>query len=617
MLREIGHGVMRYCPLAVLLGLVGSLFLPSLALAHPLGNFTVNRYSRLDVSAQTITIQYALDLAEIPTFQAMTFLDPNGTGVVTDAAKAAYASQRLAEIVPNLHLTVGGAAIPLRVTSSDLEILPGQGDLHTLWLGATLTGSMPDTLERAGSSGLALDYRDANEPDRIGWREIVVRGVDGVTIANASVSSTDVSNELRNYPTNLLTTPLNEREAKAIIVAPGQANVATAVTGAAASATGALGQGIGAFVGKGVTELIAILGDSGAGSTAPIQGSDTAPGLVGAALGQASSLSEIVAAGRLGPFAIALAFVLAALWGAAHAFTPGHGKTIVAAYLVGSRGTARHAMYLGLTVTATHTLGIYALGVLTLVAARFVLPETLYPWLALVAGTAVVAVGLVTLVSRTRQLGHKDAAYHHHHGPHDHAEHHHDHSHHDHVPEHHSPAKEGLALVGTEHEYAHAHGLAHDHLHHPEPPIGTQPVENTGPDHHHDHDAEHGHSHLPPGTDGAPVTWRNLLALGVAGGILPCPSALVLLLGAIALGQVAFGLALVAAFSVGLAGVLIGIGIAFVYARQLVTNRGLRVHPRLNRLLRLAPIGSAALIALIGLAMTLSALGQTGLLGRL
>jgi ABC-type nickel/cobalt efflux system permease component RcnA len=122
---------------------------------------------------------------------------------------------------------------------------------------------------------------------------------------------------------------------------------------------------------------------------------------------------------------------------------------------------------------------------------------------------------------------------------------------------------------------------------------------------------------LPPGADGAPVTWRSLLALGVAGGILPCPSALVLFLGATALGQIAFGLALVAAFSVGLAGVLVGVGIAFVYARQMLSARGPALGPRLGPVLRLAPIGSAILIALLGLGMTAEALGQLGAFGRL
>jgi ABC-type nickel/cobalt efflux system permease component RcnA len=605
----------RRCRVAVLLALVGALLVPVVALAHPLGNFTVNRYSRLEISPQTITVQYVLDLAEIPTFQAMSFLEPNGDGVVTDAAKASYATQRLAEIVPNLRLTIGGVAAPLRVTAWDLELLPGQGDLHTLWLSATLVARTPDALARAGATGLPLTFRDSNEPDRIGWREIVVRGVGGVAVAKSSVSSTDVSHELRNYPVNMVTTPLNEREASAIVVAPGVAPAATAAEGAAPSgATVGVPPGVADLVREASSLLTSVVGSSAATGAAPTQGSDTAPGIVGEVLGQASSLSEIVAAGQLGPAAVALAFLLAALWGAAHAFTPGHGKTIVAAYLVGSRGTARHAVYLGLTVTATHTIGIYALGFLTLVAARFILPESLYPWLSLLSGLAVVVVGIVTLVSRVRNLTRSETSH-----DHQHHEHNHENQHEDHVHE-----GGGLLLVGVDHDHPQVHGPGHVLSHERGVADDSSPAGAHRHAHHHGegngnvhrHDDGHAHSHLPPGADGGPVTWRSLLALGVAGGILPCPSALVLLLGAIALGQVPFGLALVVAFSVGLAGVLIGIGLAFVYARQLVTARSPVVHPRLGRLLRLAPIGSAVLITLLGLGITFEALGQIALPAR-
>ncbi len=110
------------------------------------------------------------------------------------------------------------------------------------------------------------------------------------------------------------------------------------------------------------------------------------------------------------------------------------------------------------------------------------------------------------------------------------------------------------------------------------------------------------------------MTWRSLLALGVAGGLLPCPSALVLLLGAISAGHVGFGLTLVVAFSLGLAGVLTGIGVALVYARRFVSTFDGRRLPRLGPVLRLAPVGSALLIALVGLAMTVQALGQAGII---
>ena len=177
---------------------------------------------------------------------------------------------------------------------------------------------------------------------------------------------------------------------------------------------------------------------------------------------------------------LALSLLIAAFWGAAHALTPGHGKALVAAYLVGTRGTPRHAFMLGGTVTVAHTAGVFALGIVTLGLSQFILPEQLYPWLTLASGLLVVGVGASVLRSRP---GSRRTPHHH--------DHHHDHGHHDH------------------------HG------------------------HHHHHD------------DG--LTSKGILGVGVAAGLLPCPSALVVLLSAIALHRIGLGLALIVAFSVGLA----------------------------------------------------------------
>jgi len=177
---------------------------------------------------------------------------------------------------------------------------------------------------------------------------------------------------------------------------------------------------------------------------------------------------------------------LALFWGAAHALSPGHGKSIVTAYLVGQRGTPKHAALLGLVVTVTHTIGVFALGLVTLVLSRFIVPDDLYPWLNLVSGLLVVSIGLAVLRARVR------------------------------------------------HRRAHARG-----------------------DHHHHHEDEHGDLSL-----------RSLLAVGVSGGLLPCPSALVVLLGAISLHRVALGLLLIVAFSAGLALTITGIGLVAVFAKR-------------------------------------------------
>ncbi len=234
----------------------------------------------------------------------------------------------------------------------------------------------------------------------------------------------------------------------------------------------------------------------------------------GAPLAAGEGLLEVLRQGELAAPVVLAAFVAAAAWGAAHALTPGHGKALVAAYLVGSRSTPWHAIFLGLTVTATHTLGVFALGVVALFASRYVLPEELTPWLELVSGGIVVAMGALLLASRTRRL------------------------------------------------------LAHDH----------------------------GHSHLPPD---APVTWRALLGLGISGGLVPCPAALVLLLAAVSVDRTALGMALVLAFSASLAAVLTAVGLLFLKGSQLVQRL-----PQAAGLARFLPVASALVILAIGLWLT-------------
>jgi ABC-type nickel/cobalt efflux system permease component RcnA len=264
--------------------------------------------------------------------------------------------------------------------------------------------------------------------------------------------------------------------------------------------------------------------------------------------------AELITIPTLGPGAILLALLAAFGWGALHALSPGHGKTIVAAYLVGSRGTARHALFLGLTTTLTHTAGVFALGFVTLFASRYILPEKLYPWLGLLSGLLVILIGVSLVWGRLSSLW-------------------------------------GIAQHSHHHEHGHSHGWLHDHSH-----------DDT-------HGLGHTHTHVPSREDGGRVTWRSLLALGVSGGLLPCPSALVLMLGAIALERVALGLVLILVFSIGLASVLTAIGVALVYAGEWFQRI-----PESGRLLRIMPVASAAFITLVGAGISWQALLQTGIL---
>ena len=250
-------------------------------------------------------------------------------------------------------------------------------------------------------------------------------------------------------------------------------------------------------------------------------------------------------------FALIAAFVAAGL-GALHAMEPGHGKTIVAAYLVGSKGTARHALLLGIIVTVSHTAGVYLLGAVTLYAQKYIMPDRLYPFLSVISGVLIAGMGIYILLKR---LMGDDFSHSHVHGP-----------------------------------GGHSHGLFW-HSHSPE--------------------VEHGEGEVtPPVADGAKLSKRQLLVLGITGGMVPCPAALVVLLSAVALHRVGFGLFLIVAFSLGLAAVLIGMGLVAVYAGRLLS----RV-PVEGKVIRMwIPAASAAMITILGFVIAVRGLMAAGIL---
>ncbi|HZP42094.1 MAG TPA: high-affinity nickel-transporter [Candidatus Binatia bacterium] len=469
------------------------------AAAHPLGNFTVNRYAALDVRPGRLAVHYVVDMAEIPAFQELRAADGDGDGALGAAERAAWAARTAAAIRDGLVATLAGAPLALVPGAHAVALPPGAGGLPTLRLDLDLEAALPAATGR-------VTFRDGNFAGRAGWREVVARAGGGLALARSSVPAHDRSDALRAYPTDLLATPPAVSAAHfEVVAAP-----AGAAAGEAPDAVPAAGARAGAmrFADR-LTELVA--------TRAP-----------------------------LGPRLLLLSLLAAAGLGALHALGPGHGKAIVGAYLVGARGTARHACLLGLVVTLTHTLGVYVLGLATLGASRWVLPERLFPWLGAASGLLVLAIGASLLVARLGAVADGGPA----HGP---------------------------------------DGHEHDHTH--------------GPGGHHHHHHGHGHHHVP----GGPLGWRALLALGVSGGLLPCPSAMVVMLGAIGLGRVAFGLCLIVAFSAGLAAVLVAVGLAFVHARRLLD----RV-PSGGRLLRAAPVVSALAISLAGLVIVMQALRGLG-----
>jgi nickel/cobalt exporter len=263
---------------------------------------------------------------------------------------------------------------------------------------------------------------------------------------------------------------------------------------------------------------------------------------VGATEGQVW-LTEALYRSDLSPMLVLLVLLVSILLGGLHALTPGHGKTLVAAYLIGSRGTVAHAMFLGGIVTFTHTASVIVIGVLALAASQFIVPDVLVPALEVISGLLVVFIGIQLIWNRWREVRTPgDETSHHHH-------HHDDHSH------------------------------GHPHHHHD--------------DHHHDHDHDH-HHHIPDR-----VTLRDLLALGISGGMVPCPEALGIMLIAIGLNRILLGLGMVVAFSFGLAAVLIAIGILLVRAKSLLDN----VSSAGRQWQTWLPLASAIIVTLLGLAI--------------
>jgi ABC-type nickel/cobalt efflux system permease component RcnA len=437
--------------LLVVLAAVAALLAPAAASAHPLGNFTINRFARVEVAGHRLYVRYVLDLAEIPTYQAR-----------QDGVDPSVYAQRVAR---GLHVSLDGRAVTLKPVAQALAFPRGVAGLHTMRLEVIFRGPVVRHDEQ-------LAVHDTNYAGRLGWKEIVV--------GSATRSPSD---ELRAYPKSLLQSPLD-------------------VTRVRATLTPSDGP---------VPQL-----SSGASLEAPDRVAD-------------SGFTRLIGERHLSVLVILVSLAAALFWGAAHALSPGHGKTIVTAYLVGRRGTPRDAAVLGLIVTVTHTIGVFALGLVTLALSQWIVPETLYPWLNAAAGISVVLIGAAVLRARLRDWLHLRA---------------------------------------------HRHGHAHHH-------------------HHHDHD------HTPEPGSG----FRGLLAVGISGGALPCPSALVVLLAAISLHRVAFGLVLIVAFSLGLALTITGIGLVAVLARSAFARKSFD-----GLALRVLPALSAVVIVVAGVAMTVHAL---------
>jgi len=269
-------------------------------------------------------------------------------------------------------------------------------------------------------------------------------------------------------------------------------------------------------------------------------------------------------------------YLLSGFWlGALHAATPGHGKTIAAAYIVGARGRPVDAVVLGVFVTLSHTFGIVAVAVLASLGVAHLVPARTEAYLALVTAVLVVSIGLWMVgnlwsaLFPPRQTHRHDAL----------GEHTHEHAAHTHGDGPHTHA-----------EGPHTHG---DTTH-------THPIDRE-PEHSHRHGWGPAHTHRLDVLADTRPSWTILLGLGVAGGLLPDPGALALLLAAIASGRPVTGLLTVLVFSIGFALVLVAVGVVAARVGQLVLTW------LSGRWLLWLQFGSALVILAVGLGLTLAA----------
>ncbi len=440
------------------------------ASAHPLGNFTVNHYAGIEAARGELRVVYAIDIAEIPTQQLRAEQDTDGDDTVSPEELRAWADATGADVAAGLHIDIDGTRVPLGYACGTATFRAGQAGLNVTRFEGVFTTPI--------AARAHVEVEDTTDAERTGWREITAAGVDGAVVTGSSVPVASVSDELRRYPNALLTSPLKVTTA-AFDVAPGASDASpSAACGTDEAAVGAR------------------------------------PGVEG------------------GPFAglvtnrglplVALALLLAVAFGAWHALLPGHGKTLMAAYMVSSGAKVRQAVAVGTAVAVMHTASVLALGLAVLALESAFRPETLYPWLGLVSGLVALGLGTYLLIGRigawmeVRRARDDDHAH----------------------------ADDAHPHVEDEQPHADEHGHG---------PLG------------------HSHPHLAPG-DGT-LSRKGLVALALAGGILPAPSALIVMLGAIDAHRVVFGLSLVAAFSMGLASALIVIGLGALKAREAMATR--------------------------------------------
>jgi nickel/cobalt exporter len=489
--------------------LVLALAAPAMALGHPLGNFTINVYVGIRASTSGLHLDTVVDRAEIPTFQERIALDEDGDGELSDAEIEAARVPECSAVLTSLTVVAANEPVSLRLTTAGLSFPPGAGGLSTTRLVCEFDAPFPTPI--AGPTLVHVTNRV--EADRLGWREMTLQGDRTTTVSTGMpIPETSVSNRLTSYPAALLTQPFTRSEAE-FTVTPGGPSLPPLVIDDAQPLPGEQ------------------LPSPSASATSP---PPTASPIGAVPGGIGNEIPAVFQAADLSPPIVLLAIATALVLGAGHALTPGHGKTLMAAYLVASRGSVAQAAGLGLAVTVSHTLGILALALLIVAAQSTLSPDLVVRWLPAVAALTFAAIGAWMVVGEVRRLRHERAH--------------------------------------REQEPAHAHT----------------------------------HAHAPAAST---LTARDLFALGLAGGIVPSASALLILLATIAAGRPAFGVLLVVAFGIGMAIVMSAVAMAMVGARGRLDR--IDRTSRFGRLVGFAPLVAGVVVFAVGIWLT----GQT-IVGR-
>ncbi|HEV3439074.1 MAG TPA: hypothetical protein VG122_17030 [Gemmata sp.] len=473
--------------------------------AHPLTEVRYDRTAAVRLAPDGIEVTYTLEVSAIAlhldaakrlTPEEIAALDRTAIGYATT-----YAKKVAPELTDKFSINTDGEPISLRVTAIDIKMTD-----HAVCR-FILRGAWPP-----GNRERTLTIADGTFPDKPGVLNLTLdlKGQPGKQLE--VIDSEEPSAKIRTRPLFQLT----PEEAATARKATAEIKLPVAIAPYPREFVPGTPPGTVRPVGPSDAEPL----------PEPVVNADVPPA--------ADLFTDLARRGLPALFdsTLGIGFLLLAafLFGAAHAFTPGHGKTLVAAYLIGERGTIRHAIVLAVVTTVTHTGSVIAVAAVLWSVYGNNVPGRTQGGLQFVAGLLVIGVGLWLLLRRlTGQADHFHLFGGHHH----------------HETENST----------TQHTHSHGHGHTHSHSH--------------------SHDHGHGHHHHGPPLESAKTTggWLRIVLMGLGGGIVPCWDAVLLLVAATALNRVGFAIPLLLAFSAGLGLVLVGLGIGVVFAYKAGANR--------------------------------------------